>query len=293
MKKTQGRHRQIHSLPPDLSIENPDNWNFDGVPAVERATCCWWEYLRESGSVRDALQVLNGGKPKHTDKKNIAALFSSGLFDTYRMDSYPAPWQLLSPQDRKDLTRIRQPDSPPAPFTVSDNPDVLRQMADKAQTIYNERVANWDVYMKAPPTESHAMAMTLARSLLTPVSILEDSGIEYVLVRVNWRRSIDDIIAESSKWIRTSRPKWISPQRGRPPKSISPDAALDGLAIMRLLRHYKPSELEANKENFVVWELCRGRQFHARLEAKKRFQALLGLQELPLSWGPTKGGRSR
>ena len=262
------------------------------MPAVERAACCWWEYLRESGSVRDALKVLNGGKPKHTDKMNIAALFSSGLYDTYKMDSYPTPWQLLSPQDRKDLMRIRQPDSP-LPFKVSDDPVVLRQMAEKAQTVNNERAANWDAYMKSKPTESRAMAMTVARSLLTPVSILEDSGSEYVLVRVNWRRSIDDIISEFSKWIRTRRPKAISPRQGRPLKSISPDAALDGLAIMRLLRHYKPSELEANKENFGVWERCRGRQFHARLEAKKRFQAFFGLQESPLSWGPTKGGRSR
>ena len=36
----------MRPLPPDLTIDDPHNWNFDAVPDCELVPCCYWEYAR-------------------------------------------------------------------------------------------------------------------------------------------------------------------------------------------------------------------------------------------------------
>ena len=46
------------ALPPDLSVDDPHNWNFDSVPSEALLACRYWEYERESASLRDALEKV-------------------------------------------------------------------------------------------------------------------------------------------------------------------------------------------------------------------------------------------
>ena len=56
----QSRAKQLSPaapLAPDLSVDDSQNWKFDDVDESELVACCYWEYARESASIRGAVEI--------------------------------------------------------------------------------------------------------------------------------------------------------------------------------------------------------------------------------------------
>ena len=301
--------KKPNALPPDLNLDDWRNWKFDGVLESERMACCLWEYARESAFIRDTLKRLslswktpswvaeqeantsefwirlrqNHGwvKPEEANQidanlRTIGNCFCNGFFptDVFLIDagkSFPKPWQSLTKAQRKervDFTTRKRTKRCGGGFGICRAfvNDYLREL---------ERRANAN-----PPG---------------PPRLLTRWGTEVLLVEIEWERySPDKIVQHFRQWVTGNRPKLFRNRKGRPPGAFDPFAALDGLAIMRLLRHCKPSEAGAKAPK--LWERHRGKQlFRTRKRALETFRKLFPLlptNEQPLSC-LTKAGRSR
>jgi len=61
------------------------DWDFDNVPDNELVACCYWEYARESSSVRDIAQIDPG-------------------WNVLYPKPFPKPWQSLAPALKRKLS---------------------------------------------------------------------------------------------------------------------------------------------------------------------------------------------
>lgn len=290
--------RKPKPFPPDLSVDDQRNWDFYDVTPEERAPCCQWEYARESAYIRGLIRdhpgtVLDPKWPSsekelydflRSSRTTFRLLLSFARFvaaDFHRPSSskcFPQPWQSLSKRERRG--RILFQDRRPEPVEPGQWFDLREVVARAANYLQKAQVA---------PDDFCGQGVRLIPPLL-----IRDEGVEIAIFRIHWRNYNNEQIADAfTKWIHSrKRPNCFRLRPGRPPKSFNSEAALEGLAIMRLLHHYKPSELNADASRFRVWKRCSGRQLHIRKEAVKRFQAMFPFGELPLSSG-TAGGRSR
>jgi hypothetical protein len=311
----------VSPLPPDLSVDDPHNWDFDVVPEAEQKVCCLWEYARESAFIRDTLQRVslawkmpdwvveqeantsefwvrlrqNYGwvKPEEANQidENLRTIgncqitrdffFPRDILLTGHAESFPIPWRSLTVTQRKERVGI-----------------VARQR--KAKPVGGFRIANFplvDNFARAvSEADRKANADAPPFKRIDP-RIVTRWGSELLLIEIEWGRLSPDTIAQCfRKWVTTpaNRPKCFSSRTGRPAGTFDPFAALDGLAIMRLLHHCKPSEAETKAPK--LWQRHKGKQlFRTREAAHKTFRTIFPLlpkDERPLSW-PTKAGRSR
>src|ERR1035441_2373132 len=286
MKKAQRQQSRLvrkgtPSIPPDLSVDDPHNWDFGKVPPQERTACCWWEYLRESADVRDALRTLE--EPK-SFRKDISVLTRSGFLDAFMMGiGILKPWRLLNDNEHKVLVRMRRtkPQSWEEAVQVSDNFDHLHQLFDQARRAQDAFKADWERRHNATfnsPTRNTPPLEWLKRRN----SKVTDRGTEILLLKIKWRAYPDkDIKRAFSRWVDKSRPAGFRKPRGRRRREIYAKAALRCLALMRVLRDHSPQEVD-NKFHTLWTKKYRRDHKHA----VKIFPQLFPMvsDERPLSW---------
>ena len=236
-------------LPPDLSIDDRHNWNFESVlksaDASEPDACCWWEYAREAAVLRElqtrlatlkeqiCVAAINRDRAalveaRKTFSQILSKLRNGGRYlapfaeefqNPLKKQCFPRPWQALTADHRKRLMALLpKPSADVVPYHHKPDGELT------------ESQAFWAVY---------------------------------------------------------------HPKRGRPSQGVDPQTALDGLAIMRLMLHYAPKDLNRENTRFPAWQRGRGRQMQNRRDTKKRFQTMFewSKEVLPLSWRPPKTNR--
>lgn len=286
MKKAQRQQsRQVRkgtrSIPPDLSIDDPHNWDFGKVPPQERTACCWWEYLRESADVRDALRALE--EPK-SFRKDISVLTRSGFLDAFMMGiGILKPWRLLNDNEHRVLVGMRRtkPQSWEEAVQVSDDFAHLRQLFDQARKAQEAFKVDWEKRRTASydtPTRNMPPLEWLRRRS----SKVTDRGTEILLFEINWREYGEkDIKRAFNRWVGKGRPSEFRKPRGRPRGKFDAEAALRCLAIMRILHDHSPQE--ACNKFHSVWNKKYPRD---QQHAAEIFHQLFPMvsDERPLSW---------
>ena len=266
------------ALPPDLTIDDPRNWNFDGVPSDELEVCCWWEYARESAFIRSVHQRSIDGNPSCG---SMARIQGYGKYPWLIVDrffglgQFPLPWQQLSKRDRRKGVLPANADKP-HPFGRGHWVETI-----KIRQLVDEYLAHLtpEMWRRLRPEDE-------------PSSFCDETeGYEVGVFRIYWRFCTNEEIVQGfARWVNARRrPGVFRLWDERPRGAFSVQPALDGLAIMRLLHHYTPSQLRM--KGFKVWERNPQRQLQARSETVKRFKRMYPFGEPSLS-GETQGGRN-
>ena len=287
MKKTK-RHqsrqprKRIDSFPADLSVDTSHNWDFSAVPKREEAACCWWEYLRESADVRDALRTLE--EPANSSRKDISVLSHSGFMAVFMMGiGALKPWQLLNENERTLLVDLRRtkPQGWEEAVQVSDDFAHLRLLYDQASKAQEVFKADWEKRHNATynsPTRNMPPLEWLRRRS----SKVTDRGTEILLMEIEWREYGDkDIKKAFNRWVDKYRPPQFRKPRGKPPGTIDTAAALRCLAIMRVLHDHSPQE--ACNRFHSVWNKKYPRDHQRATEIFRHLFPMVS-DKRPLSW---------
>ncbi len=273
---------------PENQASSAVEWNFDAVPESELIACCWWEYARESTTLREwvALPVKNS-KPISRNEQarrwkfllsimRYSQLFNECVFSPFpTVDdplSFPAPWQMLSPDERKKrsypvlLEHVRKPAERACSGTVS-------LLGEKAATAYSK----W------------CREVSRRRRMMPTPFVQEISGErEVVAFEVLWGHfSNSKIKAAFAEWVDANRPPPIpEPSDGSGKKPIDWRKKLRDLGVLRLTKRWTPGQfryIPGAAVYFAGWEHS---QFSAaRKRALENFHELLPFlnpRELPI-----------
>ncbi len=308
----------------DLAISKFD-WNFDNVPVDELVACCYWEYARESGFIRDvrlrcsdprSMEYDNGQawwKFVGKDMERIesigyaAEVFLQGFFveevesaKTFRPDaplitgSFPAPWQLLSDVERKYRSHIRS-DSEViglVPFNHGGDIITAESLLESAKEYSKQYRKEADEARRANPGWGES---TLRRWGKYPkhepkASVIWEDGTESKIVQIAWEHFTNEQIIESFRdWVKKNRPKQLKKPGKQGHKYISNRVALERLGIMRLLHRFRFADLP--KQNPAAWKRYNSPNRRWRKDAQKARANVKSLfpflkNEPPLSWPP-------
>jgi hypothetical protein len=308
------------------------DWNFEAVPDDELVACCYWEYARESGFIRDVRercwkdQQAGGQRDKglHTDLQKLQSIgyfahcFLHGFFcpqdgvlpdalplgpgEVRRLTgAFPKPWQLLTKEERQ--YRAYMP-----PRGIVDHMRIVP--FERGLFLYVEDIVKMVTTQRALRDEANALARrqnprlsedTLSRmgKLQFPdiqPSVIYASGTENTLVQISWGIfTNEEIVQEFRKWVKANRPKDLPGPDGKGHnKARDWRVALERLGMMRLLHRFRLSEIEAKLPE--AWRLYGKREWYKERKRSARtfhsFFPFLQEEEQPLSW-PTRGGRSK
>lgn len=284
-----------------LSSLSKSDWNFDKVPDSELMACCYWEYARESKSIRgctpERAKTLSGAEfRQHREfvfKMWTApyTLIAESIFVPYPTSddprSFPRPWQSLSEAERKKrshpicLADVRQPVETAC---LSDT----ASLGEKAELAHRK-------WCKAalPKLRRHLPIGPEPKVSLTCL------GMEVCAFNVLWEHFNNaKIKAAFAEWVDTNRPPTIpEPADGSGRKPIDWRKKLRDLGVMRLMNYSTvagmPIQSPEAARCFERWESKHWSA--ARKRALKNFRLLLPFlpeNELPLH-ATTKGGRAK
>lgn len=284
------RPAKASPTPDDLSVDNPHNWDFTGLPPEEQEACCRWEYARESAFIRDLQQryadpawkqpPLDGNDKRDAAKyckrvktfaiclellrqrgvleSRLAAELTRPLVNkkTGEKQCFPRPWLSLTDAERK--ARIVPPAATVPAFERGSYVDATH-ISEQAE---------------AAPFTGDGWKIADSSYL--------SAGAEVGVFRIGWGQWTDPEIKRAfARWIDKHRPQQFRKPTGRPRNSIDPAAALRCLAIMRVLHSHTLTDLSYKfaKVNTTKpkRDLERGRDYFQRLSP-------IGRDEVPLSW---------
>jgi hypothetical protein len=257
-------------------------WNFDKsqVPDEQLVVCCYWEYARESASIRNAVKIAKVaqaemGIPKPETKEREAfratvnqayILLHSTGFDLAFWAGLPFPdaWQSLDKTAREKWAHVCPKIPTPwkiPPFRVTGDLMIasilhgeVRKAHEARQALYlrlsqiDRGVANLeeaaDVRNKLSELEKHP----------TPALLRGIGGVDSFIAQINWREFTDkEIVASFDQWVKakgnravpvTNEPKGVRGMRGgRGQDEQNWRASLDRLGIMRLMHRCSFEEL--------------------------------------------------
>ena len=228
------------STPSDLSIDDPHNWDFDGLPAEQWEACCRWEYARESAFIRDAVEKCKSMRRFPTASVNEAFLnlFALGYpWEFFYELPFPEPWQSLDKAERERRAEIypqRQPWKQPPFKAIGDigNTGELYRLAQDAQKKLDAAM------QRHIEGEAHLDVAGMMKQYqdAPPVSFVDASGVQILTAQINWRDYTNDEIATFlRKWVRDNRPPELPPapdRRGKKQKDWRD--RLTHLAVLRL-----------------------------------------------------------
>ncbi len=190
------------------------DWDFSDVPDSERIACCFYEYARESPSIR---AHYHEGKPLEC--------FPGGLHYYATIDgtlqAFPNPFVWAS-------------------SSYGEEPLFSRPWQNREQTWRSEIVSRFsadEIAKGLPP------AFMVGNTQYLPAGghgVNPSTGFQRVVVEINWASFTDKEIAkEALKWVKANRPPGIgrSSARGRG-KNNQWVAKLRRLGVMRLLNKF-------------------------------------------------------
>jgi hypothetical protein len=272
-EKTADKHGQL-----------PRNeWNFDGIPDEQLVACCYWEYARESPSIRQAVKVAKiaqaqQGIPKpETEEREVfretvnqayGLLFNTGFdpISFWVALPFPKAWQSVAKTKRQEWAqacpKIPKPLKFP-PFAVTGDLNIASALQSEAMKVHKERQA---LYLRLSQIDSGVANLKEAaevRNKLSelakhpPAALLRGAGgADHFIAQINWRDFTDnEIVASFEQWVKakgnrpmpvTDEPKGVRGLRGG--RGHDPQnwrASLERLGIMRLIHHHSFDELQA------------------------------------------------
>ena len=296
-------------LPPDLSVDDWRNWCFDKakVDNAELVACCYWEYARQSASIRDAVEiaktaVASQGIPKPDSEERevfrAAADKAFGMLHCIGYDimfwvglPFPKPWQSVDKTECRKWANVRPKIPPPVkfpPFQVTGDLCIAGALHGEAKTVH----------------EARELRNTLSEQtkLTTPVAVRGEGGVDSFIAQINWRDYDDkQIVACFKQWVKASGTSPADPRtntlvgrrsdKGRDMGEWR--TKLERLGLLRLRSRYgldatlaKLANLppaQRKKSKFVEPSECN----REAEQAVADFQALfpfLDPFEMPLSW---------
>jgi hypothetical protein len=297
-------------------VEHDWNFNADRLPDDELAVCCYWEYARESASIRGAVEIAktacaNQGiaKPQSAEREAFrsAANKASGLLHTTGFDisfwvglPFPEPWQLVDKTKREKWAHVRPEIPTPVkfpPFQVTGDLFIASILHSEATKAHEARQA---IHLRLSQIDSGIANLKepgeLRKKLSehpTPLAVRGQGGVDSFIAQINWRElSKKEIKKCLSKWVDDySCPIAKPSERGRP---VNWRARLESLGLVRL-RHVQSVEetiqtiaqtLPSNKRNATKFtepgELNREAQ-NAVADFRNLFP-FLDSAEMPISW---------
>jgi hypothetical protein len=296
----------VHCLP---RIE----WDFDDVPASELTACCWWEYARESASLRRirdeivaewrdrganrewtiggyerTLQFFRGTNSRASlvlllvvDKPPGITKSKTKITHDAFGSSFPAPWQSLSNDERSGWANAINGEW--------DDSGISRQERIYPNELYRE-------YSTFPGREKGGKA---EENGSIPNTILYPQGREATLLEIAWGQYTNEQLVRAFRnWLKRSRPEGLPGPDGRGRGIRVAHADLVRLGVMRLLSRFTALQILDPQRNACP-EIWQARQFarnkwqdptkwyDARREGGRVFRRLfpaLPRAEIPLSW---------
>jgi hypothetical protein len=267
--------------PANRERKDPRNWNFNDVPKEQRGICCFWEYARESASIRKAVEIAktafaNEGKwEAFRDKKNeaYALLHLTGYpLEFYQQLPFPAPWLSVDVDQRTKCALVRREMPVPVkipPFKVTGDSFIVGYLSSLAREADEKRNAAWAQVVEAEKQKQAAVAKAvrgegadvaelhkLDRRIAelvkqakqhenpSPISFLGGGGVQSFVGQINWRDYTKPEIKNAIwKWIETNRPPTIPDPSGRGHDPMEEcRASLERLALLRLRSRYTIDE---------------------------------------------------
>lgn len=320
-------------------------WNFDTLPDNELVACCYWEYARESEFIRDTLRdyrdwFLAGAKWSDArleldkDLERIQSMgypsevfvrgcaFQSGRVcqsldpdePNYRhphapvlTGSFPAPWQSLAADERRERSRIRSHRTvlPLVPIKRGGWHDA-KDIAQWAEGRWQMLHAAFEKVRRENPEVSEVELITQGKLKPFPgiqPSLYRAEGSEVTALTIHWADfTNEELIQYFRRWVKVNRPKQARKPDDRGHKAKDTRANLTRLAVMRLLSRFTALDLIDPRRNKFpeIWETKQfaGRKWgdptkwhDARREAGKLFHSLFPF--LPGETKPTSWERSR
>jgi hypothetical protein len=246
--------------PASLDRKDPHNWNFYDVPTEQRSICCFWEYARESASLRKAVALAktafaNVGiaKPETAEREAFrvkvneayALLVKTGFDLPFWVRlPFPKPWLSVDKVERSKWAHVRREIPNPVkhpPFQVTGDGFIIAALNGLAHEAYKTNMA---VLAKAESDPDINTTEALAECFDPhPVSLL-GTCVQSFVAQINWRdytkREIKNAIW---KWIEANRPPTIPDPSGRGHNPMEEcRASLERLALLRLRSCYTLDE---------------------------------------------------
>ncbi len=300
-KAKRNQRKERGALNPASAVLDEANWNFDPVADDELIACCYWEYARESEFILDVKrrcldpqcqQLPNAELTSFVgaDIERIQTLgqpadvFLRGFFFDWDAPkkpkhpqappitgSFPIPWQMLSPKERRQRSRIS-----------TDRESIPLRPFDRAYPFF----AGW--IAEHVESRRKVTGKPVHPSLCTP------SG-EVGVFTINWAAFTNEELCDGfQRWLTPNRPTQQPAPDGRGRKTRDWRVALERLAMMRLLHHFRLRDLPVKAS--AAGRLYQKREWYKeRKRAGEMFHqlfAFLPVTDQPVSWR-TKGGRSR
>ena len=295
-----------------------DDWNFAPVDDSEFVACCYWEYARESNSIRQAVKTVktalaNQGKPhppsaKH-DEFNSAAEKAFGLLQETGFGGdnitfwtgFPKPWQQVDATQRKKWGQVRPENSVVKlpPFQVSGDLIIAAVLHRQAKNDHELRAKLYsEIYDDATDSAKSAELRKKLSATLTPPVVRGQGGVVSFIARINWGDFTDTEIKDAfCKWMDENHrpPEFPNPsKRGHSPEKEL-RASLERLGIVRLMHQHSFEELTAivpaewlDQEKFAVKSECVKERRKALADFHRLFPFLP--EENPVSFEQLLGG---
>ena len=271
------------TTPSDLSVDDPHNWDFTGLPAEQREACCRWEYARESAFIRDLQQRYADPAwkqlPDWKDKRDVAK-YRQRVFTIARDLDRLRARGVLESRLAAELTRPLPEQCFPRPWIALTDAERKARIVPPAATVPAfERGSYVDAQHIGQQAE--AAPFTGDGWKIADSSYLS-AGAEVGVFRIGWEQWTDkEIRLAFTRWIEKHRPSEFRKPTGRPRNSIDPAAALNCLAIMRVLHSHTPGDLTYKFAKVNTTKPQRDRE--RGLDYFQTFSPI-GRDEVPLSW---------
>lgn len=254
------------------------DWDFSAVPHSELAACCYYEYARESPTIR---AHYHEGKPIECFPGGLH--YNATTDDTLQKLPNPFVWASCRNAEEPFFSRSWQ-----------DREPIWRAEIVKA---YSAK----EIAKGLPPAFMAGDTQFMSARIISRgdrrAGIDTATGRERVVVEIDWAWFTDGEIAEEAlKWVKANRPPAIGQHsaQGRE-KDSGWRAKLDHLAVMRLLRRATLKELPTKFHQ--AWKMYGPKGSHQLYKMRKAARSdlhqlfpFLPTEEVPFSW-PTAGGR--
>ncbi len=230
------------------------DWNFAAVPDLELVACCYWEYARESAFLvdlkRDWDAWAGSGRCPEVLAQGINRIQQAAphtfvyLQTILAESSFPEPWQKLPAKSRHRLVKLDF--GIPAAFSAGgDLIEAERALEAARVQIKAYRAAADALHAKWP---GYGEVTLRQRGLWPRTQPLErtfwEDGYESFIARIAWENHTNEQIIDAFRdWLKQNRPEQFPAPSGKGHKHISQRVALERLAILRLLHHFRPAEL--------------------------------------------------
>lgn len=242
------------------------DWNFSDVSKDQFVVSCYWEYARESVSIRNAVEIAKIfyanqviARPESAEReafrsaadKAFGLLHSTGFDNSFWVGlSFPKPWQLVDKTKREKWACVRPEIPTPVkfpPFGVTNDLIIAGVLNSEARRIHEARQA---IYLRLSQIDSGVANLKEAGELReklseqvkhpNPLIVRGQGGVDSFIGQINWREfSKKDIKKCLSKWVDDySCPIAKPSERGRP---VNWRARLESLGLLRL-RHVQSVE---------------------------------------------------